>query len=319
MAVLTEFDLIKTYFKHSDNKRADVIVGLGDDAAILKIPENQQLVVSIDTLVSGVHFFSDANPYDIGYKSLAVNLSDLAAMGAEPAWVTLALTLPEANPTWLAEFSRGFFSLIEKYQLQLIGGDTTRGLLSITVQVHGFVPSGKALLRSGAKPGDKIYVSGSLGDAGYALQLLKAAKSNISLTLLQRLLQPEPRLELGLLLRDVASAAIDVSDGLIADLGHILTNSQVGATVWVDELPLSSSLLSHMNLESALPYALAAGDDYELCFCVSPEYEKQVQQIAVQANCTCTCVGVIEVNLGLRLLHNDYSSYQLVQHGFQHF
>jgi len=206
-----------------------------------------ELVISMDTLVSGIHFPETTYPQDIGYKSLAVNLSDLAAMGAEPRWITLALTMPESDEAWLEKFMEGFSELAQQYMLDLIGGDLTRGPLSITVQVHGFVPVGKAIYRHGAQTGDLVFVSGVLGDAGLALRMLaeQALLTNkYNDYLLQRLNRPAPRISLGLALRDTASSAIDISDGLLADLGHILTASKKGAIIKTDQLPLSDALFS---------------------------------------------------------------------------
>lgn len=327
MSTLSEFNVINQYFKPSAISHSGVIQGIGDDAAVLTIPVDKQLVISVDTLVADVHFFADADPFDIGYKSLAVNLSDLAAMGAQPAWATLSLTLPEINEHWLTKFSQGFFSLLEQYQMQLIGGDTTRGPLSITVQVHGFVPNGSVLLRSGAKVGDKIFVTGTLGDAAAALHLLKVNKKPMADTLLQRLYQPTPRIEVGQLLRDIASSAIDISDGLVADLRHILNASQVGANLYIDKLPLSKELLAiptlllglQPNLQMAWDYALSGGDDYELCFTVPAKKIPDFLAVTWQSDCLCTEIGEITDSKDLRLIHADGAIYQLKQEGYQHF
>lgn len=301
---LNEFELIDHFFAQQTQNRSDVMLGIGDDAALLQAPANQLLVTTTDTLISGVHFPIDTSPYDIGYKALAVNLSDLAAMGAEPAWVTLALTLPEANTQWLQEFTRGFFALASRYNVQLVGGDTTRGALSITVQAFGFVPPNRALRRSGAKPGDAIYVTGNLGDAGFALQQKMEP-------FLVRLNRPEPRIETGLALRDIATSAIDISDGLVADLGHILKASGVGASLDVPVLPISSELLAAVGLEKAWQLALTAGDDYELCFTAPPD--KPI-------DCG-TLIGHIEVATGLRLYLSDKKPFKLFEEeeGYRHF
>jgi len=298
---MNEFELIDHFFAQQKQSRSDVVLGIGDDAALLQVPPDQLLVTSTDTLISGVHFPIDTSPYDIGYKSLAVNLSDLAAMGAEPAWVMLALTLPQNNENWLKEFTRGFFELIHRYKLQLVGGDTTRGPLSITVQAMGFVPPGMALRRDGAKPDNAIYVTGNLGDAGFALQ----QKTEPFMNCLNR---PEPRIETGLALRGIASSAIDISDGLAADLGHILKASGVGATVDVTALPISSELRAAVGQEKAWQLALSAGDDYELCF--TAPTDKSVSGI---------CIGHIEKEPGLRLQQGDGKPFVLKSEGFRHF
>ncbi|MGD2111948.1 MAG: thiamine-phosphate kinase, partial [Gammaproteobacteria bacterium] len=241
----SEFDIIRRYFMPRGAGRDDVIAGVGDDAAVLRVPAEHELVVCMDTLVGDVHFPQATAPNAIGHKALAVNLSDLAAMGAEPAWATLALTLPENDADWLEQFSRGFFALAERYNVQLIGGDITRGPLSVTVQAHGFVPGGKALRRAGARPGELVCVTGTLGDAALALRLADRAPA----LLRQRLDYPEPRVAAGIVLRDRASAVIDVSDGLLADLGHLLEADGLGAALRIGDLPRSAEFLK----------ALAAG------------------------------------------------------------
>ncbi|MDI1352139.1 MAG: thiamine-phosphate kinase [bacterium] len=240
---MNEFELITHFFANQHQPhRQDVVMGIGDDCAIVEVPQGQQLLVSMDTLVSGVHFPITTTPYDIGYKALAVNLSDLAAMGANPAWITLALTLPTADQQWLSSFKEGFFGLAKQFQVVLIGGDTTRGPLALTVQAHGFVPHGQAITRQNAQPGDLIYVTNTLGDAGLALKHLNHEvniPSQFTELLLNRLNRPMPRVKEGLLLRNYATAMIDLSDGLISDLGHILKKSGVGALIHLDKIPLS--------------------------------------------------------------------------------
>ncbi|HEY3486500.1 MAG TPA: thiamine-phosphate kinase, partial [Gammaproteobacteria bacterium] len=259
---MAEFDLIEYLRRHNPVQRPDVLQGIGDDCARVQVQEGFELAVTTDTLVAGVHFPVETSPHAIGYKSLAVNLSDLAAMGAEPAWVTLALTLPDANMKWLESFAAGFFTLAKQYGVQLIGGDTTQGPLSITVQAQGFIPRGQAITRGGAKPGDYICVTGALGEAG--LNLLKHMSGEAAPSAVNRLNYPEPRIIAGIALRGVASAAIDVSDGLIADLGHILTASKVGARLTLEELPLSEAMRQDQDPAKMFELALTAGDDYEL-------------------------------------------------------
>jgi thiamine-monophosphate kinase len=282
MSGLSEFSLIKQYFEKYTVARDDVLLGIGDDCAIVQNKTDQQIAISVDTLVEGIHFSPDADPESLGHKSLAVSLSDLAAMGATPAWFTLALTLPAVDLIWLAAFAKGLANLATQHKIALIGGDTTRGPLSITVQVHGFVDAKQALRRDGAKEGDNIYVSGTLGDAGAGLKLKQSQLNNISGTgtdlmfLQQRLDKPTPRVELGQQLLDIAHSAIDISDGLVADLNHILEKSNLGAQINLEALPISNELLSITGREQAEILALYSGDDYELCFTVRPEKENQL-------------------------------------------
>jgi thiamine-monophosphate kinase len=320
--LLTEFELIENYFSSHKNARSDVIVGIGDDAAIVRVPPEKELVVSTDTLIAGVHFPTETSPEDIGYKALAVNLSDFAAMGAEPAWLTLALTIPTADGEWLKRFSQGLFELIDKYSMQLIGGDTTRGPLSITIQLMGLVSPGRALHREGAMPGDIIYVTGTLGDAGLAL-LEKQHPMNLNATqrseLHTRLNRPTPRIEFGNQLQGIASSAIDLSDGLSGDLQHILNRSHVGATVYVEKLPRSKSVLEAVSTNENIGLALSAGDDYELCF-TAPE-KANAEILAISKNClvSCVAIGIIEREPGLRWINADGKPYILPSQSYQHF
>jgi thiamine-monophosphate kinase len=320
---LVEFAIIKRYFQAIAEQRQDVVVGMGDDAAVLLPPSGQQLVMSLDTLIAGVHFPQQTAAYDIGYKALAVNLSDLAAMGAEPSWVLLALTLLEVDEAWLTEFCAGLKSLLREYHLQLIGGDTTRGPLSITIQVCGFLPLKKELLRSGAQPGDLIYVTGHLGDAGLALSHLQNQISvpiDYQAIILQRLNRPTPRVSEGLWLRDLATAAIDISDGLAADLGHILQASQVGATLQLQNLPLSPAMKGSVNEQQAWELALSAGDDYELCFTIPATQQTYFERMFPYKFATpYQCIGVIEERSGLRLNTPSGELFQLSKRGYTHF
>ncbi|VEI43085.1 thiamine monophosphate kinase [Citrobacter youngae] len=258
-----EFSLIARYFDRVRTSRLDVETGIGDDCALLNIPEKQTLAISTDTLVAGNHFLPDIDPTDLAWKALAVNLSDLAAMGADPAWLTLALTLPDVDEAWLEAFSDGLFELLNYYDMQLIGGDTTRGPLSMTLGIHGYVPVGRALKRSGAKPGDWIYVTGTPGDSAAGLAILQnrlqVGDAKDADYLLKRHLRPTPRILQGQALRDLASAAIDISDGLISDLGHIVNASGCGARVNVDALPYSPAFAQHVESEQALRWALSGG------------------------------------------------------------
>lgn len=276
-----EFDLIEQYFKPLSQTTRPGDLAIGDDGAIIMPPKDSQLVVVTDTLVRGVHFLEEADPYDIGWKSLAVNLSDLAAMGAQPAFYSLALTLPNADSEWLEAFSRGLHDCAKPYAMPLIGGDTTRGPLCISVTAQGWVSNGEALLRSGAKLGDDIYVSGVIGEAGLGLTLAKAgglthnAQEDSALTRLNR---PQARVPLGLALRNLASSAIDVSDGLLADLNHILQASRLGAQLYLADIPLSDAVKNWA--QSNLIQALNAGDDYELCFTANPSQRQLIKDLS---------------------------------------
>lgn len=315
---MNEFELIDVFFNHANINRPDVLLGIGDDAAILIPPKDQLIAASIDTLIEGVHFLGSTPAQYIGHKALAVNLSDLAAMGAEPAWAMLALTLPKADETWLRAFANGFFNLAKTFNVQLIGGDTTHGAFCISVQIQGFIPKGAALRRDGAQAGDKIYVSGTLGDAGLALAL-QAHASLLSPAEQQhvneRLHLPTPRVALGLALRNIANSAIDISDGLLADLNHILTQSRVGAVLNADSIPLSSAL-KKLPHDEALSYALSAGDDYELCFTVPPDKAAFIQAISKTTGVPCTCIGEVVTEVGMQITGKPVN---LTRHGYQHF
>jgi len=315
---MSEFDLTRSHFTRIGGRRADVALGVGDDCALLRVPQGYELAAGIDTLVVGVHFYSDCDPQGLGHKSLAVGLSDLAAMGAEPAWATLALTLPDADAAWLDAFSRGFARLARKHGVALVGGDTTRGPLTITVQVQGLVPTATAVLRRGARPGDLVWVSGTLGDAGLALRLLDAGES-VSEFLRGRLERPTPRVELGLALRGTATAMIDLSDGLAADLGHILAASGVGAEIRLPDLPLSREVSERLATDADWGLPLAAGDDYELCFCVPEQKCTQVTALTERLGIRLQAVGQIRPEAGLRCLLEDGSVRDLGQAGYDHF
>ena len=311
-----EFEIIRRYFTRQQPQREDVIAGIGDDAALLQVPADSELVVCMDTLVAGVHFPESTAAAAIGHKALAVNLSDLAAMGATPAWVTLSLTLPDDDPVWLENFSQGFFRLADRYDVQLVGGDTTRGPLSVTVQAHGFVPAGRALRRQGAQAGDRIYVTGTLGDAGLALCMGDQADT----VLRQRLDYPDPRISAGQLLRGVASAAIDVSDGLLADLGHLLEADGLGASINIDELPRSATLTAATRQQSSFyELPLSAGDDYELCFTVPEKDCIEMETALFSQSLEFTAIGVIEQEPGIRCYQANGDLYQAVTNGYQHF
>jgi len=309
----SEFNLIEDYFNCQSVVRDDVRVGIGDDAAVLQLAANEQLVVTTDTLVEGVHFPKATRPFDIAYKLMAVNLSDLAAMGAEPRWASLALTLPEANQSWLTQFAAGLFELANQYSVQLIGGDTTRGPLTLSLTLHGIVQRGEFLQRSGAQAGDAIVVSGQLGDAGLALRKILANKEPAQ-ALLARLNRPTPRVALGQSLVGVANAAIDISDGLLADLGHILGASQLGAELQLDDLPLSDAVRAEVaGNDWSLP--LSAGDDYELCFTIA---ESSLEQL-ITGGLSVTRIGTITEALGIRCVTANGEQTTVSNQGYQHF
>jgi len=314
---ISEFDLIRQYFAHATAARADVLLGIGDDCALLRPPAGSCLAVSVDTLVEGRHFLSQVDPESLGHKALAVNLSDLAAMGADPAWATLAITLAEVDTGWLRAFVDGFAALAAAHGVQLVGGDTTRGPLSITVQVHGFVDPGKALRRAGGRPGDRLFVSGCVGDAGLALQQAGEG-APVDRYLQQRLDRPTPRVALGRMLAGRANAAIDVSDGLVADLGHICAASVTGARIELDRLPLSPPLAAECA-RGNWRHALAGGDDYELLFSVDP-----LQAEALAADCRAAGEPVQEIGClvddsGIALVYPDGRVSKEIPDGFDHF
>jgi thiamine-monophosphate kinase len=314
---ISEFEVIERYFRQVRPLRDDVVLGVGDDAALLQPPAGYQLVVAVDTLVAGRHFPQHTDAFDIGYKSLAVNLSDLAAMGASPAWATLSLTLPEVDEPWLEAFAQGFFQLAARHRVDLVGGDTTRGPLSITVQLNGLVKAGKALRRDSACPGQRLFVTGTPGEAACALQQLNAG-SQPDADLLRRLNRPEPRVEFGLALAGTGAAAIDISDGLLADLGHIVSASHCGATLWVDRLPRSRALQARPP-DDVLACQLQGGDDYELCFALDADKAGRLEQIAEQQQLLLTEIGVIESQPGICCRHDDGSIHHPRGHGFDHF
>lgn len=320
--LMGEFELIQHYFAAHYSSRDDVELGIGDDCALLNVPIGECLAVSTDTLVSGVHFFADVEPFALGHKVLAVNLSDLAAMGAFPRWVSLALTLPKVDEAWLAEFARGFHTLAQKHQVALIGGDTTRGPLSITVSVNGTVPASKALRRSGARVGDAIYVSGSLGAAALAVQQrihhlpipLEALHACI-----ERMELPQPRCELGLALQGIATSALDLSDGLAGDLMHILRASAVAADIELTALPIHPAVSSSTTSEQALQLALGGGDDYELCFTVPADKERMINMLAASLAIPLTRIGVIKAGSPQINWRHQGNLVELHINGWEHF
>lgn len=315
---MSEQGLIRKYFAALGAPRPDVVCGIGDDCAVLAVPAGHELAVSIDTLVAGVHFFADCDPASLGHKSLAVGLSDLAAMGAEPAWATLALTLPSADSDWLTRFAAGLGGLAVEHGVQLIGGDTTRGPLTVSIQVHGFVAVGKAVTRGGARPGDLVFVSGALGDAGLALRRL-AAGAPLSAALRQRLERPLPRVALGCQLVGLASAMIDVSDGLAADLGHILAASGVGARIELAAVPLSEEVAACVAETGDWGLPLTSGDDYELCFAAPAARRAAVQAAADAVGCPVAAIGQITDAPGRQWRLPGGGQWREEKSGYDHF
>jgi len=317
---LNEFDLIERFFVRP-NTRSDVVVGIGDDAAVCQVPDGHEVVVTTDMLVEGVHFPGNTPPDAIGHKSLAVNISDLAAMGATPAWFTLTLSLPETNEKWLQEFSSGLLSLADTIGIALIGGDTVEGPLSIGIQACGLIPTGTAVLRSGANVGDHIIVTGDLGDAALGIAS-KLQKLNLPTSdqeyFSQRLNYPSPRYNEGIALRNIASAMIDISDGFVADLGHVLDSSGVGARIELAKIPVSKQYRDLVDQVRWDP-ALSGGDDYELCFTVAPGRVNQLKEVACTWDCGIKDIGRIEQETGLRIFDEKDHAYKLSSSGYEHF
>ncbi|MDE2247275.1 MAG: thiamine-phosphate kinase [Xanthomonadaceae bacterium] len=320
-----EFDLIELIRQRTAQARDDVRLGIGDDAAVLAVPAGQELLVAIDTLVESVHFPRGTAAADIGWKALAVNLSDLAAMGATPAWALLALTLPQADPAFVEGFAAGFAQLAQPHRLALVGGDTTQGPLCISVAVHGFVPPGRALTRAGASVGDAVLVTGTLGDAAAGLHALQQPRrdddphARARDFLIARLNRPQPRLAAGTALRAQASACIDISDGLLADLGHLCRASGVGAEIDAALLPRSPALLQRHDDATALHFALGGGDDYELCFSVPAHRLADVQADLARLGCGVTRIGRIVAGDGVRVRGHDGAWLPTGRQGWEHF
>jgi thiamine-monophosphate kinase len=327
MADKAEFDLIKKYFT-PECWRKDVVLGVGDDCALVAPPAGQQLAITVDTLVAGVHFPVETAPADIAYKSIVVSLSDLAAMGAEPAWLTLALTLPDVKTDWLQSFSESFTKASKDFGVQLIGGDTTQGPLAITVQAMGLVDSRHSMQRGNAKPGDLIYVTGTLGDAALGLKLLLSKTSvdqEILDLCLSKLNHPVPRVSFAQAATQYCSCAIDISDGLAADLGHILDASRCSAEIYLDKLPVSRELEKYFTdpasgkTEIDWGLVLGGGDDYELCMTLPEALSPSLVSLAESMDLPLTCVGKIDSGDELRILGEDGQQYILDKSGYEHF
>ena len=321
---MNEFELIARFFSRPPRARS-VHLSVGDDAALLAPTPGCELAVSVDMLVGGRHFFDDVEPERLGHKALAVNLSDMAAMGATPKWALLAGALPDNDPAWLEAFARGFYALADAHGVDLVGGDTTRGPLNLCVTIIGEVPEGQALLRSGARPGDDVYVSGTLGDAALAVAALtgRAALDGGALAMARtRLEMPVPRIALGTALRGVATAALDVSDGLVGDLAHILERSRVGATVELPAVPRSPALarlLAGAERGLALQCVLAGGDDYELCFTAPRTAAGRVAAIARSVELPLARIGTITDGTGLVVLDEGGAPLSALPRAFDHF
>jgi thiamine-monophosphate kinase len=319
---MDEFELIRRYFATLTPPRDDVALGIGDDAALLAPPRGHEVVVTTDTLIAGRHFPDDTDPQAVGWKALAVNLSDLAAMGAEPRWFTLALTLRMADPEWLAGFAAGLGAMAREAGVALVGGDTTQGALSITITAMGTVPAGKAVRRSGARAGDAICVTGTLGDAALALRLLGEgggrgeARSADLEHLRTRLHRPVPRVAVGAALRDIAHAAIDLSDGLAGDLAHILEASGAGAEIRASKLPMSRAFKALSEPEERLELQVSGGDDYELCVCLPPE---GVAKLRKRLDVPLTEIGRVVKGKGLVVVDAKGKKRAIEPFGYRHF
>lgn len=319
--MLSEFDLIKQYFVRA--RPGVAALGIGDDCALINPTAGTQMAISSDMLIEGRHFFAGADAHMLGHKSLAVNLSDLAAMGARPVAFTLALALPAAEPDWLAAFSAGLFALADASGCELIGGDTTKGPLTISITIFGELAPGHALRRDAARPGDDVWISGTLGDARLALAcywneyVLDPGPMEIAA---RRLHMPVPRVALGMALAaaPLAHAAVDISDGLVGDLGHILSSSNVGATLALDALP-AGPVLAAQDVNLRRRYCASGGDDYELCFTAPPANRAAILAAALEVGTAVTRVGTIDAEPGLRLLDAGGSVVSMGLAGFDHF
>ena len=319
--MMSEFDLIARYFTRPALTPA-VSLAVGDDCALLQPRAGHELAISTDMLVEGRHFFQQADANALGHKSLAVNLSDLAAMGAQPLAFTLALALPSIDESWLSAFSNGLFALAEQHNIALIGGDTTKGPLTISITIFGEIPTGKALRRNQAQVGDDIWVSGTLGDARLALSALQAKlalDANALYQAAQHLHRPTPRNALGLALRDIAHAAIDVSDGLLGDLQHVLKQSNVGATLQADDLPLGEILKSTQTHNVCHEFAMNGGDDYELCFTAPAAKREAVQHAAAMSNTVVTRIGQITAARELKIVNAAGVALAISSNSYDHF
>jgi thiamine-monophosphate kinase len=314
-----EFDLIA---RHFTRPAGNAVLGVGDDCALVDVSNGMDLAVSTDTMVSGTHFFADVDPETLGHKALAVNLSDMAAMGAMPYWAMLALTVPAVNDEWLAKFAKGFFDLAEEFGVSLIGGDTTKGPLTVTVTIMGEVPAGAALRRSGARVGNDIWVSGNLGDAALAVAH-RRGRIRLSegdyIEAVMRLYEPMPRVRLGQALRGLATSAIDISDGLLADVRHICELSNVGAVVEAERLPVSPIGAKHIGTADGLHAVVAGGDDYELCFTAPPNARESIEDLVDMLGVPLTRIGAIREGSGVSLVAADGEAIKVDGGGYDNF
>ncbi len=318
---MNEFELIYDIIAPTSCRRDDVLLGIGDDGAVLAPPPGHSLVVVADTLVAGRHFPPDFPPADIGFRAAAVNLSDIAAMGATPLWATLALTLPVSDAAWVRGFAAGLADALTPCATALVGGDTTRGPLTVTVQIIGSLPPGSELTRSGARPGDLVYVSGTPGDAAAGLAAWPAPSSPSAALqhILARFTRPTPRLALGTALRGLASSCVDVSDGLLADAGHLASRSGCAIDLDAARLPLSAALRESCDPATALRHALTGGDDYELCFTAPPAAQPRLAALAGAGMPLLTCIGRVRAGAGVRVLGPDGRALDYARPGFDHF
>jgi len=319
----SEFDVIKKYFTFPD-ARQDVLIAAGDDCASVSVPADKQLLITTDTLIAGVHFPEKTSAEDIAYKAVMVNLSDLAAMGATPAWLTLAISLPQVDETWLQKFSATLGDLLKRFNVSLIGGDTTKGTLSITVQAMGLCDKDKIMRRDQAKAADKIYVTGHLGAAAIGLHALLNNLDDEQLKpCITKLNRPEARVTFAEALVAYSNCAIDISDGLVADLGHILKASACGANVFLSKIPVSSAssyyFEKYNKAETDWAMLLTRGDDYELCFTVSEKNEEAVIELARQHELRLSCIGKITEGSELNFLNADGQPQSFTGTGFKHF
>ena len=316
---MSEFSIIDKYCTNIGVQHSATLLGLGDDAAIVSIPAQMSLAISVDTMVEGVHFYPNTHPESLAHKLMAVNLSDMAAMGALPQWATLSLTLPTNNAQWLHDFTHGLNTIAQAHQVELIGGDTTQGNLSLSIQIMGLLPKGKALTRNNAQLGDDVYVSNTIGDAALALANQAVMQPNDSLRL--ALERPQPQVALGRGLLNIANACIDISDGLVADLSHIARLSKVSLELELERLPISTHYQHYLQNGGTLDLALSGGDDYQLAFTLNPADQAQLHRLADELGVKVTKIGtVIEASNEAVILRHKQQAYQLGKaDGYQHF
>jgi len=317
---MNEFKLIQHYFSRTSHSPDNILLSIGDDGAIVRSCINEDYVFTLDNLVEHYHFSANVSAHALGHKLAAVNLSDLAAMGAQPRYALLGLTLPKIEAQWMQDFSEGMFSLLNEFQVTLIGGNTTQGPLNLVMQLTGSIPSGLALRRSGSKRGDKIYVSGQLGAASFALYLQKTQQEpELCQRLMPFLTYPQPRVRLGCALRTLASSAIDISDGLLADLNHIMLASNVGARIELEKVPLFTGWEYFTPFEKVINFALTGGDDYELCFTVPAHLEDKLKEIMQKNAFSCTCIGEMIDMPGIHLFYQQKKFPLPERLGYEHF